>query len=681
MTAAAARFCCALALGWGSATLTGCTAPEVDGGSNADVILPGTDLGFATIDAKPTADAGPDVATDIAAEVAGPDAGCVEGKACNDGDPCTFNDQCTAGECRGVPIDCADGVPCTEDTCVGGACTNPIAAGFCVLDGACWTAQQANPQNGCQRCEPTQNTKQWSANNGFPCDDGDPCTGPDQCSGGACAAAPLVCVDDGNPCTAEVCVGGTCAPQPLSGGPCDDGDPCSTGDVCEKGQCKGAVTSCDDGLGCTVDTCSPAGCVHAVTEGLCAIDGKCYGNGQTNLSDSCQRCDPGFSDSAWAGAADGTPCDDGDACTSPDACDAGVCASTEAPCPDDGDPCTAPKCTGGACGFESLEGKACDDGDACTVGETCAAGVCGGGVPAEGASCVPGEGSPCAYHTDCYPWGVCARRDGDDTPVCSLPCAGDAECATSQICSKLPGSSNVGFCQPRPAGLTLGAVCSDNLECETRLCSDGVCSPTCLNEIHCPGAATTCHAVGDLDAGEIGGACNVNPGGTVGIGGGCSDSNQCASGHCDVLKYLLVGGSPPVCAPLCRTKLDCSPLQECNLTFYSPKSNAQAVEYDPQAPYLLYDSVMACYAPLSPAGSKADGTACTSPSDCQSHTCLPLLPGSSTAYCTRHCTTTQQCQSAMECKTDLMNLVSDWLTADSGSNPNAWTIVRICKFP
>jgi hypothetical protein len=675
MTARAATFGCALV----AATLAACSPGAVGGGGSPDVISPGNDLGFATVDVKPTADAAAEVVADAGSEVGPPDAGCAEGKACNDGDPCTFNDQCTAGLCRGTAIDCSDGVPCTEDTCVGGACTNPIAPGFCLLDGACWTALQANPKDGCQRCDPSQNTKQWSANDGFACDDGDPCTGPDQCLAGSCTAPPLACPDDANPCTSAACVAGACQVVPLTGSPCDDGDPCSTGDVCDKGKCAGAVTSCDDGVACTQDACSPGGCVHTVSAGLCAIGGVCYGNGQTNPADACQRCDPAASATSWAGAQNGSPCDDGDPCTWPDACSAGVCSSTKAPCPDDGDPCTAPKCTGGICGFENLEGQPCDDGDLCTVGEACAGGACTGGADSGDPSCQPGEGSPCSYHTDCYPWGVCARRVGSSDPVCNVPCAGEAECAPGQICTKLPGSANVAFCQPRPAGLALGAGCTDNDQCQTRLCSDGVCSLTCLNETFCAGAAATCHPVGDLAIGEISGACNANPGGTFGIGAGCSDSSDCASGHCDLL--ALFAGFSPACAALCRTKLDCAPLQECNLTFYATKPNPQALEYDPQAPYVLYDSVMACYTPSKPPGNKADATVCAAPSECQSHVCLPLLPSSSNAYCTRHCTTSSQCQSGMVCKTDLVNLVSDWLGKDIGNSPNAWTVVRICKFP
>lgn len=36
---------------------------------------------------------------------------------CNDGSICTAGDQCSQGTCFGVPIDCDDGLPCTDDGC------------------------------------------------------------------------------------------------------------------------------------------------------------------------------------------------------------------------------------------------------------------------------------------------------------------------------------------------------------------------------------------------------------------------------------------------------------------------------------------------------------------------------------------------------------------------------------
>ena len=94
-------------------------------------------------------------------------------------------------------------------------------------------------------------------------------------------------------------------------------------------------------------------------------------------------------------------------------------------------------------------------------------------------------------------------------------CAGDADCLAGYVCSKLPGSSQVGFCQPAPpGGLPNGSACGDDSQCASTVCT-GTCTPTCLSEAYCPGAAQTCAMVGDLSAGFITGACMNNAPGTI----------------------------------------------------------------------------------------------------------------------------------------------------------------------
>jgi glucose/arabinose dehydrogenase len=90
------------------------------------------------------------------------------------------------------------------------------------------------------------------------------------------------------------------------------------------------------------------------------------------------------------GAADGTPCDDGDACNGAETCDAGVCNhGANAP---NGTSCTPPDacrgngtCDDGYCASTTPapDGTPCPDADPCDGLETCAAGVC-----------QPGDGDP-----------------------------------------------------------------------------------------------------------------------------------------------------------------------------------------------------------------------------------------------------------------------------------------------
>src|SRR5438093_1597623 len=82
---------------------------------------------------------------------------------------------------------------------------------------------------------------------------------------------------------------------------------------------------------------------------------------------------------------DGTACDDQDACTQSDACQAGQCTGTPTGgCTAAPVPCrTRSICdpSGGACvgGGLQPDGTPCANDDACIVGESCQSGVCTGG--------------------------------------------------------------------------------------------------------------------------------------------------------------------------------------------------------------------------------------------------------------------------------------------------------------
>lgn len=84
-----------------------------------------------------------------------------------------------------------------------------------------------------------------------------------------------------------------------------------------------------------------------------------------------------------ATALDGTACDDGNPCTSNDACTGGICAGTAdngASC-DDGNGCTMSDiCMSGVCAGSNDDGAACDDGDPCSGPDQCSAGVCSSSV-------------------------------------------------------------------------------------------------------------------------------------------------------------------------------------------------------------------------------------------------------------------------------------------------------------
>ncbi|MGH9869327.1 MAG: hypothetical protein ACREAA_14340 [Candidatus Polarisedimenticolia bacterium] len=217
-----------------------------------------------------------------------------DGIPCDDQNACTLGGLCNAGTC-GTPIVCNDGLSCTDDVCdpaIGACVSSPV------------TCDDANPCTA-DLCNPDTGGCLFLSLTGQPCDDGDLCTGEGTCILDTVSGAPA------------------CVITPA----CDDGDPC-TDDACDPatGACQMAPIQCDDGNACTLDFCD--------TEGACV--------------------------SVAGGPGGGGTCDDGNACTLGDTCvpDAGgnpVCAGQLNTCDDD-NACTTDSCdpaTGG-CGHLSV---------------------------------------------------------------------------------------------------------------------------------------------------------------------------------------------------------------------------------------------------------------------------------------------------------------------------------------
>jgi len=242
---------------------------------------------------------------------------------CDDGVACTV-DQCLAGACWNLPedstcctnaADCEDFDDCTADLCVGSSCAHVFAS-----DGA-----------AC-KCEDF-----------LDCDDGLPCT-DQSCVEGACIyqaspAAAGCCAeagdcDDGDPATEDVCVQLTCGNAPLGlclvDEHCDDGDPC-TEDACTAGLCASTLqegcchvdAQCTDGLTMTQDSCVGGDCVHGLPDagGPCAVPADCPA-APSCLATACIQAQCSYGFEAGPGCClDAGDCDDGDACTA-DSCGA-----------------------------------------------------------------------------------------------------------------------------------------------------------------------------------------------------------------------------------------------------------------------------------------------------------------------------------------------------------------------
>lgn len=218
---------------------------------------------------------------------------CFSGTAvCDDNNPCTADvcDPLTGCASSNVldGTSCADANLCNGgETCVGGVCQPGTALG-CNDHNPC-TTETCNPQTGACTMTPLAN--------GVPCPDGNVCDGQ-TCMNGACiAGTPVVCANDNdnNPCTANTCVPATgiCAPgNAPNGTPCADGDLCDGTETCMAGACStpGVPLVCaDDNNPCTDDICAPAaGCLYLnKTNGTSCADADLCDGAESCIGGAC----------------------------------------------------------------------------------------------------------------------------------------------------------------------------------------------------------------------------------------------------------------------------------------------------------------------------------------------------------------------------------------------------------
>ncbi|MSP93449.1 MAG: hypothetical protein EXR79_16935 [Myxococcales bacterium] len=282
----------------------------------------------------------------------------------------------------------------------------------------------------------------------------------DPCAGKDC--------NDKQDCTKDTCAAGTCNHTPVSGA-CSDGDACSLGDVCSAGKCKaGAAKVCSDNNACTKDACAPptAGS-PANTPGVCVFTPEpkaCDDGNACTIGDACNAslcaaggakdCKDGIDctqDVCTKGVCSHPPlagtCDDKNPCTV-DTCGTKGCVHVANDCADD-NACTTDSCTLGKCVHAAKAGP-CDDGNACSDADACDLGVC------KGTTKVCDDAEPCTS-------GACANGGCVQTPVVGSCDDGD-DCSLGDACSG-------GQCEP---GSTKD--CDDGLDCTLDGCSDGECT-------------------------------------------------------------------------------------------------------------------------------------------------------------------------------------------------------------
>jgi len=504
---------------------------------------------------------------------------------CSDQDLCTSGDACQDGQCQaGLPLDCDDGNPCTDDLCEPATgCFNPPVAGApcddgdactdgdaCQDDGACasGTPLSCDDQNACTKdsCDPAAGCIHVNVDN--PCSDFDACTIGDECLGGVCTPSGTLVCDDGNPCTNDSCEPTSGCQHAANTDPCDDGSVCTTSDQCAGGECvPGPVMDCDDLNVCTDDSCDPAeGCVNApnyeqcsdfdaCTTGDACVEGQCQVTGALDCDDGnpCtdDSCEPL---SGCQNIPNEDSCTDGNACTEGDHCVEGACVYVSLTDCNDGNVCTTDSCDPETGCVHEANTEPCDDGDACTSGDTCADSQCAGGAAVfcddqnvcTDDSCDPAAGcvftnnqEECDDLNECTTGDVCG--DGECHGAGSMECDDGLPC-TKDVC--LPD----GGCESQP--LT-GDPCSDGDLCTVGdVCLDGQCQA---------GAPMVCDD-GNVctDDACVDGQCQFTANDAD-----CTDGNACTEGdHCEDKECVFLYQKSCDDGNVCTTD-SCDPLDDC----------------------------------------------------------------------------------------------------------------------
>ena len=382
---------------------------------------------------------------------------------------------------------------------------------------------------------------------------------------------PSKCTHDGDcppssdPCQPNRCVSGTCKPQPISGGLCDDGNPCTQSDICKSGTCAAGanVCSCQQATDCAAfddlnacngtlicdKTAIPYACVVDPTSIVACTD---VGDTQCKLN----TCDPSTGKCGLKARPNGTLCNDGVPCTVESSCKAGACVGSTASfcqcastadcatfedknlcngvlycdlnvfpytckvnpgslvsCPDTADLCTHSKCapeTGKCVTEPAKDGTPCDDGNGATLEDSCKAGACQSGVNV----------AACKQNADCKDDGdlcngvpYCDKGAGQCKPnpvtVITCPSVADGPC-TKNTCQPASGTC-------KPENVLNGSACQDGDSCTTgEYCLQGLCAGGkqtcfCKNDAECADKddGNTCN--GTMFCNKATGGCELDP--------------------------------------------------------------------------------------------------------------------------------------------------------------------------
>ena len=294
-----------------------------------------------------------------------------------------------------------------------------------------------------------------------------------------------------------------------------------------------ANLDCDDGVECTVDSCSAdtGWCEHEVDDSLCPGGHKC------DATDGCVAL-PCESD---------TDCDDGLFCNGKETCDNGTCAAGAPMLCDDGIACTMDSCDeeNDKCEF-SPDDSLCSDGQTCDTELGCT----GGQACTEDADC--DDNIDCTVDSCDVDSGMCMSTADDslceDGQVCNpaLGCVSDQTCSEDADCDDGEYCNGKETCQDGVCVSGSVVDCDDHVDCtvdtcdedtdgctntvDHSLCEDGqLCDP----EQGC--VAVPCSSDGDCDDGLFCNGQETCDNGTCTAGAPmlCDDGIACTMDRCD----------------------------------------------------------------------------------------------------------------------------------------------------
>lgn len=264
-----------------------------------------------------------------------------------------------------------------------------------------------------------------------------------------------------------------------------------------------AACGCDDGIACTIDSCTALGCAHQTDYGACPAS---------------TYCDP------TRGCVGSAVCSGASPCSSPDACIVAHCDAASASCQYtvlDGDHdgaapvvCGGDDCDDAHANVGPLATDTCNGIDDDCDGSTDEGDSCGGGYSCVAGSCVCG-GTECGF----LPPLTCAdlQTSHGNCGSCGHFCAIEATCTagacvcpapTPDVCSshcvdRASDPANCGSCGHAcgPLGACVGGACScgsPGVLCGTG--SGSSCADLATDRLHCGDCSTIC---------TFGAACNA----------------------------------------------------------------------------------------------------------------------------------------------------------------------------